>query len=72
MRASVENWAELGGRRALTGPVARGDETTVAAQRRSIAERAPELLALFDALVSATRALTAGQEPEPEPELEAA
>jgi predicted short-subunit dehydrogenase-like oxidoreductase (DUF2520 family) len=57
VRASVENWAALGPERALTGPVARGDEATVARQREAIAERAPELLALFDTLVDATRAL---------------
>jgi predicted short-subunit dehydrogenase-like oxidoreductase (DUF2520 family) len=61
VRATVENWARLGGERALTGPVARGDERTVAAQRQAIADRAPDLLALFDTLVDATRALaTAG------------
>ncbi len=59
VRASVENWARLGPERALTGPGARGDEQTVAAQREAIAERAPELLPLFDALVEATRALAA-------------
>jgi predicted short-subunit dehydrogenase-like oxidoreductase (DUF2520 family) len=57
VRATVENWAKLGPGRALTGPVARGDEATVARQRAAIAERAPDLLALFDALVDATRAL---------------
>ena len=61
IRATVENWARLGGEGALTGPVARGDERTVAAQRQAIAERAPDLLALFDTMVDATRALaTAG------------
>jgi predicted short-subunit dehydrogenase-like oxidoreductase (DUF2520 family) len=61
IRATVENWARLGGERALTGPVARGDERTVAAQRQAIAERAPDLLALFDTMVDATRAIaTAG------------
>ena len=39
--------------RALTGPIARGDEETVARQRAAIAERTPELLALFDALADA-------------------
>ena len=59
--ATVENWANLGGERALTGPVARGDEQTVAAQRQAIAERTPDLLALFDTMVDATRAIaTAG------------
>ena len=57
VRATVENWAEVGAERALTGPVARGDEATVASQRAAIAERAPELLSLFDELVEATRAL---------------
>ena len=61
VRVTVENWVRLGGERALTGPVARGDEDTVAAQRQAIAERAPDLLALFDTMVDATRALaTAG------------
>jgi predicted short-subunit dehydrogenase-like oxidoreductase (DUF2520 family) len=57
VRATVENWAALGPERALTGPVARGDDATVARQRAAIAERAPDLLPLFDALVDATRAL---------------
>jgi predicted short-subunit dehydrogenase-like oxidoreductase (DUF2520 family) len=61
VRATVDNWSRLGAERALTGPVARGDEQTVAAQRQAIAERTPDLLALFDTMVDATRALaTAG------------
>ena len=44
---------------ALTGPIARGDEATVARQRAAVAERTPELLALFDALAAATRDLAA-------------
>lgn len=52
----MENWAELGPERALTGPVARGDEATVTCQR-SAADRAPDLLPMVDALVDATRAL---------------
>jgi len=61
VRATVENWVRLGPERALTGPVARGDEQTVAAQREAISDRAPELLTMFDALVDATRALADGQ-----------
>jgi predicted short-subunit dehydrogenase-like oxidoreductase (DUF2520 family) len=57
VRATVDNWAALGPERALTGPVARGDEATVERQRAAVAERAPELLELFDALVAATREL---------------
>jgi predicted short-subunit dehydrogenase-like oxidoreductase (DUF2520 family) len=55
VRASVENWAALGPERALTGPVARGDHETVARQRAEVAERAPDLLPLFDELVAATQ-----------------
>jgi predicted short-subunit dehydrogenase-like oxidoreductase (DUF2520 family) len=61
VRASVENWAAQGAERALTGPVARGDDATVARQRAAVAERAPELLELFDALAGRTRVL-AGRE----------
>jgi predicted short-subunit dehydrogenase-like oxidoreductase (DUF2520 family) len=57
VRASVENWAALGAGRALTGPIARGDAATVARQRAAVAQRAPEDLELFDALVAATRRL---------------
>jgi predicted short-subunit dehydrogenase-like oxidoreductase (DUF2520 family) len=59
VRQTVENWAGTGAERALTGPIARGDEATVAAQRSAVAERAPDLLALFDALTDATRSLVA-------------
>jgi len=60
VRAVVENWAAMGPERALTGPIARGDEETVARQRAAIAERAPDLLELFDVLAEATRRLAAG------------
>jgi predicted short-subunit dehydrogenase-like oxidoreductase (DUF2520 family) len=59
VRATVENWVAFGPEQALTGPVARGDERTVARQREAVAERAPEMTALFDALIDATRALAA-------------
>ncbi len=59
VRATVENWVNVGAERALTGPVARGDESTVAAQRAAVATAAPDLLSLFDTLVDATRAQTA-------------
>jgi predicted short-subunit dehydrogenase-like oxidoreductase (DUF2520 family) len=57
VRAAVENWAARGAAEALTGPIARGDEATVARQRDAVADRTPDLLALFDALADATRAL---------------
>lgn len=59
VRATVENWARLGAGGALTGPIARGDEITVARQRRAIAEKAPDLLPMFDALATSTRRLAA-------------
>ena len=61
VRSTVENWAELGPERALTGPVARGDEETVTSQRAAVADTAPELLGLFDVMVDRTRALAAGR-----------
>ncbi len=57
VRAALENWATLGGPEAITGPIARGDDATVARQREAVAERAPELVALFDAFAERTRAL---------------
>jgi predicted short-subunit dehydrogenase-like oxidoreductase (DUF2520 family) len=54
-RAALDNWAAKGTAGALTGPVARGDEATIARQRSAIAERAPDLLDLFDVLVAASR-----------------
>jgi predicted short-subunit dehydrogenase-like oxidoreductase (DUF2520 family) len=60
VRATVDNWAALGARDALTGPIARGDEATVAAHRAVIAERAPELAPAYDALAGLARELTAG------------
>jgi len=60
VRTAVENWARLGARRALTGPIARGDTTTAARQRAAVAARAPELLGLWDALAGATATLANG------------
>jgi predicted short-subunit dehydrogenase-like oxidoreductase (DUF2520 family) len=59
VRAAVDNWAGLGARAALTGPIVRGDEAVVERQRAAVAERTPELAGLFDALAAATRDLAA-------------
>ena len=59
VRAAVEDWAARGAAGALTGPIARGDEETVARQRAAVEERAPDLLELFDALADATRVVAA-------------
>ncbi len=59
VRATVENWAALGPRAALTGPIARGDQGTVARHRAALGDRTPELLPLYDELARATRALAA-------------
>jgi predicted short-subunit dehydrogenase-like oxidoreductase (DUF2520 family) len=58
VRQTVENWAALGPERALTGPVARGDEATVERQREAVLAVAPELEDLWDSLVARTRALS--------------
>lgn len=57
VRAAVENWARLGARKALTGPIARGDHETASRQRAAVALRAPELIDLWDALSRATQTL---------------
>jgi predicted short-subunit dehydrogenase-like oxidoreductase (DUF2520 family) len=61
VRATVENWARMGPERALTGPVARGDDVTIARQRAAVEDAAPDLVPLFDELVSTTRALAAAR-----------
>ncbi len=64
VRATVENWAELGAQRALTGPIVRGDEETVQRQRDAVAKTDAALLPLWDALAAATRQLAASSTPE--------
>ncbi len=58
VEATVRTWAAEGPA-ALTGPIARGDEATVARHREAIGERAPDLLALYDVLADATREVAA-------------
>ena len=57
VRGTVDNWASLGARAALTGPIARGDRETAERQRAAVADAAPELLPLWDALAAGTRDL---------------
>jgi predicted short-subunit dehydrogenase-like oxidoreductase (DUF2520 family) len=59
VRGAVENWLERGAAAALTGPIVRGDEETAARQRAAVAERAPDLIPLWDALATGTRELAA-------------
>lgn len=65
VRASVDHWAALGARRALTGPIVRGDDETVARQRLAVGDAAPNLLPLWDALAAATRELASAAVPAP-------
>jgi predicted short-subunit dehydrogenase-like oxidoreductase (DUF2520 family) len=51
---TAANWAEHGAA-ALTGPIARGDEATVARHREALAGLAPELVPLYEALAERTR-----------------
>jgi predicted short-subunit dehydrogenase-like oxidoreductase (DUF2520 family) len=55
--ATARQWADLGPQSALTGPIARGDEQVVARHRAAVAERTPDLLALWEALAEQTRAV---------------
>jgi predicted short-subunit dehydrogenase-like oxidoreductase (DUF2520 family) len=59
VRTTVANLEAGGPHAALTGPIARGDDATVARQRDAVAATAPELLPLFDAMAERTRALAA-------------
>ncbi|HVZ39545.1 MAG TPA: DUF2520 domain-containing protein [Candidatus Kapabacteria bacterium] len=59
MRESLERAAVAGAGRALTGPIVRGDEAVVRAQRDAIAAVQPSLLPLFDAFADLTRRLAA-------------
>ena len=59
LRRTVDNLAELGPERALTGPWPGATSSTVAAQRQAVADSAPHLLDLFDELVHHTRSLAA-------------
>ena len=60
MRGTVANVEARGPEAALTGPIARGDEATLAVQRGAVEAVAPELLELFDELVRRTRSLAGG------------
>lgn len=55
---TAANWAESGSE-ALTGPIARGDEATVARHLEAIANTAPELEPLYRELAARTRELAA-------------
>ena len=63
VRAALENWARAGARQALTGPIARNEEETVARLRTALAQVAPELLPLWDALAHETRTLAGHSDP---------
>jgi predicted short-subunit dehydrogenase-like oxidoreductase (DUF2520 family) len=58
---SAANWSERGGA-ALTGPIARGDDATVARHLDALAEAHPELLDVYRALAERTRALAGASE----------
>jgi predicted short-subunit dehydrogenase-like oxidoreductase (DUF2520 family) len=53
---TAANWAERGPE-ALTGPIARGDRATVQRHRVALAENAPELVRLYDALAMRAEAV---------------
>jgi predicted short-subunit dehydrogenase-like oxidoreductase (DUF2520 family) len=53
---TAANWADAGAE-ALTGPIARGDEATVALHLETLAQKAPELRPLYEALAARTEEL---------------
>lgn len=57
---TAENWAERGAA-ALTGPIVRGDQTTVDGHIAALRELDPELADLYEELAKHTRAVAAGQ-----------
>lgn len=60
-RAAVSGALTRGPEEALTGPVARGDEATLAAHRRTLAERDPSRAGLYEALVAEQERLAKGR-----------
>jgi predicted short-subunit dehydrogenase-like oxidoreductase (DUF2520 family) len=56
---TAENWSERG-TTALTGPIARGDESTIEAHLDALAATAPQLIDLYTALAERTREIAAG------------
>ncbi len=62
VRQTVDNWQAQGAKQALTGPIARGDDATVAKQRAAATKQQP----LFDALTAATRDLATRTPKAPE------
>jgi predicted short-subunit dehydrogenase-like oxidoreductase (DUF2520 family) len=62
VRAAVENALSLGPEAALTGPAARGDAGTVAAQVEAVRRGAPELAEAFIALARAAARLAGTEE----------
>jgi predicted short-subunit dehydrogenase-like oxidoreductase (DUF2520 family) len=58
---TAANWAERGPE-ALTGPIARGDADTIERHRAALAELAPELAPIYDALSSRARVYASASE----------
>ena len=59
--SSAANWSEVGGA-ALTGPIARGDETTVARHLEALRRLAPEMVPMYEAMAQRTRVVAATNE----------
>jgi predicted short-subunit dehydrogenase-like oxidoreductase (DUF2520 family) len=57
---TARNFAELGGRKALTGPAVRGDWATIERHRSALKRTAPEFVPVYEALLQAMLRL-AGQ-----------
>lgn len=71
VRTTLENIARQGTLAALTGPLSRGDEKTIAAHLGALEAHAPDLLPVYRALGTATLALVAARGELGEPSLAA-
>ncbi len=54
VEAALNNTLEMGGEQALTGPIVRGDSTTVASHLDALKQRQPQLLDIYIQLASQT------------------
>ena len=61
---SAQNAVAVGPAAALTGPVARGDETTLVAHLEAISQRTPLELATYQAMLAEARRLAAMRDEE--------
>lgn len=65
VKSSIENVEASGPAAALTGPAARGDEVTIERHRSALADRLPDELEAYDAMLALARGLAQQQSADP-------